>query len=154
MLHTAAMLGGLVVLWMLGAQQWSSPQAWLIAAAAAVACIAMGARLGGVSRAFWRAPRSGVVALSRVGAVMRGSLSTIRKAVSADVALNPALVRIKTRAGATHERAAFAGLITATPGTAVVETDADGFLIHVIDEDDIDADELGRLERAAGGGGS
>ena len=83
---------------------------------------------------------------------MRGSVVTIRKAVSADVALNPALVRIKTRVGAAHERAAFASLITATPGMAVVETDADGFLIHVIDEDAIDAEDLGRLERAAGGG--
>lgn len=152
MLHAAAMLGGLIVLWMLSAQQWSSPQAWLIASAASVACVVLGARLGGVSRGFSRAPRSAWVAFARVGAVVRGALATIRRAVSADVAINPALVRIKTRAGAAHERAAFAGLISATPGMAVVETDADGFLIHVIDEDSIDADELGRLERAAGGG--
>jgi multisubunit Na+/H+ antiporter MnhE subunit len=154
MLHAAAMLCGLVILWMLASQQWSSPQAWLIAAGASFACVAVAARLGGVSESFWRAPRSAIVALSRAGAVLRGAVATIRKAVSANVALNPALVRVRTRMTRSSERAAFASLLTATPGMAVVETDADGFLMHVIDEDSIDADELGRLERATGGGAS
>ena len=85
--------------------------------------------------------------------MMRGAVATIRKALSADVTLNPALVRVRTRMTRSADRAAFAGLLTATPGMAVVETDAEGFLMHVIDEDSIDADELGRLERAAGGAG-
>lgn len=153
MLHAAAMLCALIVLWMLAAQQWSSPQAWLIAAGASFACVLVAARLGGVSDRFWRAPRSAFVALSRIGAVMRGAVATIRRAVSADVSINPALVRIRTRMTRSSERAALVSLLTATPGMAVVETDADGFLMHVIDEDSIDADELGRLERAASGGG-
>jgi hypothetical protein len=38
---------------------------------------------------------------------------------------------------------------------AVVETDADGLLVHVIDEDGVDATDLGRLEgRILGGGRS
>jgi multicomponent Na+:H+ antiporter subunit E len=147
------MLCGLVVLWMLASQHWSSPQAWLIAAVAGLACVAAAARLGGVGDSFWRAPRSMVVTLWRAGAVTRAAVATIRKALSADVTLNPALVRVRTRAARSSERAAFASLLTATPGMAVVETDADGFLLHVIDEDEIDADELGRLERAAGGAG-
>lgn len=151
MLHAAAMLGGLVVLWMLASQHWSSPQAWLIAAAAGFACVVVAARLGGVSDSFWRAPRSMIVALWRAGAVMRGAVATIRKALSADVTLNPALVRVRTRVARSSDRAAFASVLTMTPGMAVVETDAEGFLMHVIDEDSVDADELGRLERAAGG---
>lgn len=153
MLHAAAMLCGLVVLWMLASQHWSSPQAWLIAAGASFACVVVAARFGGVGDGFWRAPRSMIVTLWRAGAVMRGAVATIRKALSADVTLNPALVRVRTRMTRSADRAAFAGLLTATPGMAVVETDADGFLMHVIDEDSIDADDLGRLERAAGGAG-
>jgi multisubunit Na+/H+ antiporter MnhE subunit len=152
MLHAAAMLCALVVLWMLVSQQWSSPQAWLTAAAAGVACVTVAARFGGVSESFWRAPRRAIVALWRAGAVMRAAVAAIRKAVSADVTLNPALVRVRTRMTQSSERAAFARLLTAMPGMAVVETDADGFLMHVIDEDSIDASELGRLERAAGAG--
>jgi hypothetical protein len=36
---------------------------------------------------------------------------------------------------------------------AVVETDADGLLVHVINEDAIDAADLGRLEDLVIGGG-
>lgn len=154
MLRAAAMLCGLVILWMLASQQWSSPQAWLIAAGASAACVVVAARFGGVSESFLRAPQGVFVALTRAGAVARGAMATIRKAASADVSLNPALVRVRTRMTRASDRAAFASLLTATPGMAVVETDADGFLMHVLDEDAIDADELGRLERASGGGAS
>jgi hypothetical protein len=37
-------------------------------------------------------------------------------------------------------------MISAAPGTVVVESDADGFLVHVNHEDAVDAADLGRLE--------
>lgn len=148
MLHAAAMLCGLVLLWMLSTQAWSSPQAWVIAVGASLFAVVVALRLGGPSPAFSRAPKLLLAVLARSGAVVRGALSTMRRAVSADVTLNPALVRVKMRAPRAVERASFAHMLTATPGMAVVETDADGLLLHVMNEDKIDTAELGRIEQA------
>jgi multisubunit Na+/H+ antiporter MnhE subunit len=154
MLHAAAMLCGLTLLWMLVSQRWSSPQDWLIAVAASAACIVVAWRFGGVGAAFANGPRLLLLTGARAGAVARGALATIRSALAADVTLKPALVRIKTRAERAHDRASFASMISATPGMAVVDTDADGLLVHVMDEDAIDATDLGRLEERATGGGA
>lgn len=153
MLHAAAMLCGLVILWMLATQHASSPQDWAIAGAAALACVAVGMRFGGASRAFSRAPRLFALNVSRAGAILRGTLMTLRAAASADVTMKPTLVRVRTRAQSVAERASFANMISATPGMAVVESDMDGLLVHVIDEDAIDAADLGRLEDMVVGGG-
>ncbi|MGD9967008.1 MAG: Na+/H+ antiporter subunit E [Hyphomonadaceae bacterium] len=148
MLHAAAMLCVLIVLWMLGAQAWSSPQAWAVAAVVGMCCVLAASRLGGLSSGFLRAPHLVLVVVRRLAAVLRGALSTMRRAISADVTLNPALVRVKTRATTAVERASFAHMLTATPGMAVVETDADGLLLHVMDEDKIDPSDLGRIEQS------
>lgn len=154
MLHAAAMLIGLAVLWIAATQHASSPQDWLVAAAVAIACTGVALRFGGAGSAFARAPRLWALSIARVGAVVRGALATLRAAVSADVTMKPALVRVRSRATRSAERASFANMISATPGMAVVETDADGLLVHVLDEDAIDAADLGRLEgRVVGGQG-
>ncbi len=151
MLHAAAMLCGLAILWMLASQHWSSPQDWAIAFGASAVCVLIALRFGGASAAFLNAPRLLMLTGARAAAVARGALGTIRSALSADVTLKPALVRLRTRASRAHERASFAGMISATPGMAVVESDADGFLVHVMNEDAIDADDLGRLEQRTTG---
>jgi multisubunit Na+/H+ antiporter MnhE subunit len=152
MLHAAALLCGFSILWMLLTRQWDSAQAWMIAIAAGGACAIFALRFGGVSRAFARAPQLSVLSLARIGAVFRGAVATMRAAISADVTLKPALVRVKTRAERNDHRTSFATLLNATPGMIVVDTDADGFLVHVIDEDDVDTDDLGRLEQSIVGG--
>ena len=152
MLHAAATLCVLIVIWMLSGSAWSSPQSWAIAAGAGVLCVAAASRFGGVGSSFFRAPLLLWVSIARSGAVLRGAASMIRRAVSADVTLNPALVRVKTRPRQT-DRAAFAHLLTATPGMAVVETDTEGMLVHVMNEDRIDASDLGRLEQTLSSGG-
>lgn len=155
MLHAAALLTGLIFLWLMLTQRASSPQDWALAAAAALACVAIAARFGGVTNAFARGPRLLALNVARAGAVVRGALATMRAAVSANVTMKPALVRVRSRADRAAERASLANLISATPGMAVVETEPDGLLVHVIDEDGIDANDLGRLEqRIIGGGGS
>ncbi len=153
MLHAAAMLIGLAVLWMLVTQPASSPQDWAMAAAVTIACAAVALRFGGVSSAFARALRLWALSIARSGAVARGALATLRAAASADVTMKPALVRVRSRATLSAERASFANMISATPGMAVVETDADGLLVHVLNEDAIDAADLGRLEGRVVGGG-
>ncbi len=57
MLHAAAMLAGLAVLWMLVTQRASSPQDWAIAVVASLVCVLVAMRFGGATSAFARAPR-------------------------------------------------------------------------------------------------
>lgn len=148
MLHAAAMLIGLFVVWLLLTQQWNGAQDFAIAGAAALACVLLSARLGGFGRgsAFSHAPQLLILALSRLGAVFGGALATICAALAADVSLRPALVRVKTRATSDFSRAALADMIGAAPGAVVVEADAEGLLVHVLDEESIDAVNLGQLE--------
>ncbi len=154
MLHAVTMSFGLLVLWMLASQQWTSPQAWLIAGSASAACAMVAMRFGGISAAFSLLPRNSALALARAASVAGGVVTTIRSALSADVGLNPALIRIRTRVVRERERAAFAAVITSTPGLVVVETDAEGFLVHVLDESTVDENDLGRLERGSSPGGA
>lgn len=153
MLHAAAMFAGLVVLWIAATQRVSSPQDWAIVLGASFVCVLVAMRFGGATSAFAHAPRLLALSLARAGAVARGALATLRAAISADVKLNPALVRLRTRADRADDRAAFANMISATPGMVVVDADADGLLVHVADEDAIDAADLGRLEAGVIGGG-
>ena len=146
MLHAAAMFVGLTLLWIAVTQRVSSPQDWAIVLCASLACVLVSIRFGGATSAFARAPRLLALSLARAGAVASGALATLRAAISADVKMNPALVRIRTRADRADERAAFANMISATPGMVVVNADADGLLVHVADEDAIDAGDLSRLE--------
>ena len=153
MLHAAAMFVGLAVLWIAATQRIGSPQDWAIVLCASLACVLVSIRFGGATSAFARAPRLLALSLARAGAVASGALATLRAAISADVKMNPALVRIRTRADRADERAAFANMISATPGMVVVNADADGLLVHVADEDAIDAGDLSRLEAGVVGAG-
>ena len=149
MLHAAAMLLGLISLWFLATLRAGGVLDLAFGAGAALLCAAFAWRAGGSGGAFTRAPRAALATAARMGAVFSGALATIRTALAADVALKPALVRIRTR-GQGGERADFAGLLSSAPGMVVAETDADGILVHVMDEDAVDAADLGRLERVAG----
>jgi len=149
MLHAAAMFLGLCVVWLLATQRFETIDDVGVAVIVALVCTAIGMRAAGVSAAFARAPRAIYTVFARLGSVLTGAGATVRAAVAADVTLKPALVRVRTR-GQGAERAAFADMLSATPGMAVVETDADGLLVHVMDEDSIDAADLGRLERITG----
>src|SRR5262249_50708896 len=131
----------------LSAQAWSAPQDFAIAAGAALACTIVTLRLSGGGRnAFARAPQLAALVVGRASAVGLGALSTVRAALAADVPLRPALVRVKTRAGSTFTRGVLADMISAAPGSVVVESDPEGLLVHVIDEDAVHAEDLGRLE--------
>lgn len=154
MLHAAAMLIATSVLWLLMTERWSSVEDFALAFGAAAACVFAAWRLGGVGGAFARGPQMLLLAIARTGAVMRGALSTLRAGAAADVTLRPALVRVKTRAAHAADRTAFANMISATPGSLVVDTGAEGLLVHVLNEDAIDPADLGRLEHLVVRGGA
>ena len=145
MLHTVALFVALCVLWLLATQQWHTSADIVVSVGAALACTAFALRLGGASGAFARSPKSMILLIGRCGAALAGAVGTIRAALAADVALSPALVRVKTRVGPTA-KALLADLVSAVPGMVVVETDAEGLLAHVINEDAVEGADLSRLD--------
>ncbi|MBX3509999.1 MAG: Na+/H+ antiporter subunit E [Hyphomonadaceae bacterium] len=158
MLHAAALWAGLFFCWLVFTQAWGSAFDWALAAACAAAAALYAGRFGGASGAFWRAPQRLYLALARAREVGTGALKTVRAAAAADVALQPALVRVKTRATEAASRGAFADALSAAPGMVIVDGDAESLLAHVLNEDEADAAALGRLEaqtlaRAKGGEG-
>jgi hypothetical protein len=87
-----------------------------------------------------------LLGLSRVNTVLAGAASIVRAALAADVALTPGLARLKTRSADADARADLATLVSTSPGAVVVEADAEGLLIHLIDESAAEASDLGELE--------
>lgn len=146
MLHAAAMLTGLFVVWLLLTQRWSSPVDIGAAVGASVACWMFAFRFGGGGAGYAQAPALVFASVARAGAVARGVARTLRAALAADITLKPGLVRIRTRAQTAEARAALANMLSAEPGVTAVETDGEGLLAHVIDEDSVDAADMGEIE--------
>lgn len=143
MLHAAAMVIGLSAVWLLFLDARNAAAA--IGVSASVVLLIW--RLGGVrANAFAHAPGLVALAVARAGAVARGAARTMRAVLAADVTLRPALVRIRTRAAAPAARAALVGALSAAPGAVVVDGDGDSLLLHVLDEDKVDAGEIGAAE--------
>jgi multisubunit Na+/H+ antiporter MnhE subunit len=149
MLHAAATLIVLWLLWLALVAGWSGGDAAVAGFFAALACVALAARLFGPSKIYLRTLQFAALAASRTPARLRGALATVRAAIAADVALRPALVRVKVGARSDAARSAFAALLSSAPGSTVVTADEGGLLIHVLDEDAVDARELGDLEARA-----
>lgn len=146
MLHAAAMLIGIFALALAVFGRGLAPEALAAAAMIAATCVMFALRFGGVGKNGFSAPQSGLLGVARAGAIVQGALATIRRAVAADVTLRPALVRVKTRASDAFARAVLADQMSAAPGAVVVDADTAGFLVHVTDEESVDAAELGALE--------
>lgn len=147
MLHAAAMLLGIFVFALVLIGRGASAEVMACAGVLALACTAFALRFGGAGRTAFSAPQVLPLALSWSGGVVRGAFATMRAAAAADVTLKPALVRVKTRAANAFEQAVFTEMLSAPPGVVAVEADAEGVLIHVNDEDGIDAVDIGALEQ-------
>lgn len=150
MLHAAAMLAGLFALALLLTQGWTSVTH---AAAAFVIALVAGAfalRFGGGGKTpFSAAPQMAVLLASHAQRIARGAFSVVRGAAAADVTLKPALVRVRSVGADAFSRAAAVGLISAAPGSIVVDADAEGMLVHVMDEDAVDSEAFTAIEAGA-----
>jgi len=149
MLHAAAMFAGIFIVCLLLTARTGGVEDYAVAGAIALACVGVAFLLGGVRRnPFSSAPQLLILVFARMGAQLRGALATIRAALAADVTLQPALVRVRTTAGP-FAKAAMIDLASAAPGAFVVDSDAEGVLLHVTDESAIGESELSALERRA-----
>ena len=150
MLHAAAMLAGLFALGLLLTQGWTSRDQALLVFGAALASAGAAMWLGGIRKnAFSTAPQFVMLIASRAGDVVRAALSTIRAALAADVTLKPALVSVHAETTDSFAKAAAADLISAVPGSVVVETDSDGMLVHVMNEQAMESSTFTALQRRA-----
>lgn len=149
MLDGAAMLVGLALLWLAAAGSPISVDKLAAMSFAVVAAFMVAARFGGVGSAFAQAP-GGAVWLARRGpALLAAALRTLRAGLAGEGALAPALMRVRPRDNSDFGRALLSGQISAHPGMVVVESDADGLLVHVINENQVDSE---RLESHVGDG--
>jgi multisubunit Na+/H+ antiporter MnhE subunit len=150
MLHAAAMLAGLFVLGLLLTQGWVSRDQALLVFGAALASAGAAIWLGGIRKnAFSTAPQFVMQIASRAGDVLRAALLPIRAALAAAVTLKPALVSVHAETTDSFAKAAAADLISAVPGSVVVETDSEGMLVHVMNEQAMESGTFTALQRRA-----
>lgn len=147
MLRAAATFLSLLLIWFIATQRFSSVADLAVAAVVVLSAVLLGGRFGGgLSASFSRAPRLLLLGLSRGKTVLEGAAATTRAALAADIKLSPGLARLKTRGNDASARADLAALISATPGSVVVDADAEGLLIHLINESDAESGDLSGLE--------
>jgi multisubunit Na+/H+ antiporter MnhE subunit len=150
MVRAPAAVFGLFAIWLLLTQRFAAPQDFLVAALAALLSLGVGLRFGrATTPVFGFAPQLLLLGLSRAGVVLRGAISTLSATLAADVSLTPALARLKTRSADNDVRAELANLISAAPGAVVVDTDAEGVLMHLLHEDAVETAGYAELEAKA-----
>jgi multisubunit Na+/H+ antiporter MnhE subunit len=150
MLHAAAMLAGFFGIGLLLTQGWMSRDLIAVTSGVALATVALALLLGGVRKnPFSTAPQFITLIVSRLGAVLRGALATTRAALAADVTLRPALVRVRADEAGPFAHAGAADAISAAPGSVVVETDSEGMLVHVLNEEATDSAALTAVQSRA-----
>lgn len=87
--------------------------------------------------------------------IFKANWPVIKACVRADLDINPALVKVKTRCESDLAKTIFANSITLTPGTVTIEVEGDKLLVHALYEESaapesfLDMDE--RSARAADG---
>ncbi len=148
-MHVAALLASLAGLWIILFSATRDVTSLIVAGVVAVGVVLWIARLGGVdgeSAPLWRLLRLAPLSIGRFFASARGAAGTARMALAADVPMRPALVRVRLRAQSDAARAALTHFISADPGGLVVDVDREGLLVHVLQEDAVDAPQLARVE--------
>jgi|GEM_PF-1759742 len=147
MLRAVAAFIGLFLIWLLLTGKLQTPAQLAWAGGAAALSLWAGIRLAGAaSPVFAAAPQFLLLGFARAGLALGACLSTLRAALAADVALAPGLARLKTRSTNNDVRAELANLISAAPGAVVVDADAEGLLMHLLNEDALETADYAALE--------
>ena len=68
--------------------------------------------------------------------IYKANWPVIKACVSANLDINPALVKVKTRCESDLAKTIFANSITLTPGTFTIEIEGDKLLVHALFEED------------------
>lgn len=82
--------------------------------------------------------------------IFKANWPVIKACLSANLDINPALVKVKTRCESDLAKTIFANSITLTPGTVTVEIEGDKLLVHALFEDDATPESFAEMdERSA-----
>jgi len=82
--------------------------------------------------------------------IFKANWPVIKACVRADLDINPALVKVKTRCESDFAKTIFANSITLTPGTVTVEVEGDKLLVHALFEEEATPDSFAEMdERSA-----
>jgi len=87
--------------------------------------------------------------------IFKANWSVIKAVLSADLKINPALVKVKTQCESDLAKTVFANSITLTPGTVTIAIEGGNMLVHALDEDDAGPgafDEMDRRSKEAADG--
>lgn len=83
------------------------------------------------------------------GEIFKANIAVVRLALAPDLNIKPVLTRVAADGGSDLARTTFGNSITLTPGTVTVEVEANGFLIHALDESFADQEGFRDMERRA-----
>ncbi|MEL6257687.1 MAG: Na+/H+ antiporter subunit E [Pseudomonadota bacterium] len=84
-----------------------------------------------------------------IGEIIKANVTVIRACLRADLDIDPALVKVKTRCSSDLARTLFANSITLTPGTVTVEVEGDNLLVHALYERDAGPGAFDEMDRRA-----
>lgn len=87
-----------------------------------------------------------------VAEIFKANWSVIKAVLSADLKINPALVKVKTQCQSDLAKTVFANSITLTPGTVTIAIEGGSMLVHALDEDEAGPaafDEMDRRSKEA-----
>lgn len=70
-----------------------------------------------------------------MGEIFKANVQVIRACLRADLDINPALVKVKTRCKTDLAKTLFANSITLTPGTVTIEVEPNRLLVHALYEE-------------------
>lgn len=147
MLNAIATAAGLFGLWFALAPAQASATSGAVAAGAVVASMLIAARFGAFDKSARFSPTLLALLVRRMARSVRGAIGVVG-AVIAPTSQRSGLVRIRQSETSEATRAAFANFVGAAPGVTVLEVQADGLLVHALDEEGLDAGKLARTEAA------
>jgi multicomponent Na+:H+ antiporter subunit E len=150
--YAAALIAGAAALWLtLSPDPFS--MAWAVSGAAVIAVtLGLAFRMKLLDREgapYMHAPGAALFLLRRAPAMIGANLSLLTGALALDPKARPGLLRLKTRPGDDLARGLFVNSLAMTPGLIAVDVDEDSILIHALDEDDADEEELRAAETKA-----
>ncbi len=79
--------------------------------------------------------------------IVKANWTVIQACLRADLDINPALVKVKTRCRTDLAKTTFANSITLTPGTVTLSVEGDMLLVHALYEEAAGPDAFDRMDR-------
>ncbi len=138
MVYSAGLVAALALLW-LGLSGHYTQLLLSLGAVSIAICLVLSIRLKIVDREsslYFGMPQFLFYWVWLFWEILKANWIVIRACLRADLDINPALIKVKTRCESDLAKTVFANSITLTPGTVTIEVDRDKLLVHGLYEQD------------------